>query len=498
MASSSIDAPVDTRSEAGPLGGHLSILAVCVGFFVIQIDATAVNVALPSIARGLGASLSHLQWVVDAYTLALAGFMLTAGSVADRLGARRVFSLGMAVFTAGSLACALAPDQLFLVAARVVQGAGAAALLPCSLALIVHRFPDHRKRARALGAWGAAGSAGVAAGPVLGGALVASVGWRAIFLINVPIGLIELWLLGRYVAEAPRRRSQRLDGRGLGLSVVALGSVTAACIEAGSAGWTSPVPVVLFAVGLAAAGAFWFAEHRAAEPMLPPEMFRSRPFSAAVLVGLCFNFSLYGALLCLSIYLQQTRSESALSTGLLLLPMAVLVAVGSVVSGRLTGRGHRAPMMIGLLVASAGAAVLTTVTATTALSLVVVGTLALGLCSVAMPAMSSLAVGSAPAQRAGLASGVLNTARQSGGALGVAVLGSLLVMSGSGPAHYSLALPLGVSAGVLAAAAGVSWLGTRDERSARRGERDRGPSAGGGPAGTGRPAALERAGAQRR
>lgn len=464
-------------------------MAVCIGFFVIQIDATAVNVALPSIARGLGASLSHLQWVIDAYTLALAGFMLTAGSMADRLGARRVFALGMAVFTAGSLTCALAPDQILLVMARVVQGVGAAALLPSSLALIVHQFPDHRDRARALGAWGAAGSAGVAAGPVLGGALVASVGWRAIFLINVPIGLVELWLLARYVDEAPRRRSQRLDGRGLGLSIVALAAVTAACIEAGGAGWTSPLPVALFAVGVSAGAAFWWVERRVVEPMLPPELFRSRPFSAAVVVGTCFNFSLYGTLLCLSIYLQQTRSESALRTGLLLLPMAVLVAIGSVVSGRLTGRGHRVPMMIGLLVASAGAAVLTTVTATTTLSVVVVGTLGLGLVSVAMPAMSSLAVGSAPAERAGLASGVLNTARQAGGALGVAVLGSLLVLSGSGPAHYSLVVPLAVSAAVLAAAAGVSWIGTRDEH---------GPAAGTGPVDEGRPAALEPAGAQRR
>lgn len=475
-----------TRPERRPRNGRLSLLAVCVGFLVIQIDATAVNVALPSIARGLGASLSHLQWVIDAYTLALAGFMLTAGSLADRLGARRVFALGVAVFTVGSLACALAPDQLFLVAARVVQGVGAAALLPCSLALIVHQFPDHRARARALGAWGAAGSAGVAAGPVLGGALVASVGWRGIFLINVPVGFAELWLLARYVDEAPRRRLQRLDGLGLGLSIMALGAVTAACIEAGAAGWVSPLPIALFAVGLFAGGAFWWAEHRAAEPMLPPELFRSRPFSAAVVVGICFNFSLYGALLCLSIYLQQTRSESALRTGLLLLPMAVLVAIGSVVSGRLTGRGHRAPMMIGLLVASAGAAVLTTVTATTALAVVVVGTLGLGLVSVAMPAMSSLAVGSAPSGRAGLASGVLNTARQSGGALGVAVLGSLLVLSGNGPGQYSLVVPLAVSAAVLAAGAGVSWIGTRGER---------GPAAGAGPKEEGRPAALEPAGA---
>ncbi|HWF16119.1 MAG TPA: MFS transporter [Acidimicrobiales bacterium] len=479
------------------LRSSLSLLAVCTGFFLIQLDATVVNVALPSIAQGLGASLSRLQWVVDAYTLALAGLMLTFGSVADRLGARRVFSLGVAVFTIGSLACALAPNQDLLVDARVVQGLGAAALLPCSLALLVHQFPDHRRRARAIGVWGAAGSVGVAAGPVLGGALIASVGWREIFLINVPVGVIEVWLLRRFVTEAPRRAPERVDGRGLGLSVVSLVLVTAACIEAGSAGWTAPLPLVLFVVGLAAGAAFWRAERANAAPMLPPELFRSRPFSAAVAVGACFNFALYGALLCLSIYLQQTRGESALRTGLLLLPMAVLVAAGSVVSGRLiAGRGHRAPMMLGLLIACGGAAALAAVNATTSLSVVVGATLALGLCSVAMPALSSLAVGSAPAERAGLASGVLHTARQAGGALGVAVLGSMLALSGRGPPHYTLAVPLGLAAAVLAAGAGMAWVGTRDEDSPRRAKS--GPAAGTTSGGDARRLAPRQAVAQRR
>ncbi|HEY1652839.1 MAG TPA: MFS transporter [Acidimicrobiales bacterium] len=388
--------------------------------------------------------------------------------MADRLGARRVFSLGVAVFTVGSLACSLVPNQDLLVVARVIQGLGAAALLPSSLALLVHQFPDHRQRARAIGAWGAAGSVGVAAGPVLGGALIATVGWRAIFLINVPIGVAELWLLRHFVSEAARGAAEPFDVPGLGLTVVSLLLVTAACIEAGSAGWTAPLPVVLFVAGLGAGSAFWRTERRRATPMLPPELFRSRPFSAAVTVGACFNFALYGTLLCLSLYLQQTRGESALRTGLLLLPMAVFVAAGSVLSGRLTGRGHRAPMMIGLPVACGGAMILATVNATTSSTVVVGATLAVGLCSVAMPALSSLAVGSAPAERAGLASGVLNTARQAGGALGVAVLGSLLALSGRIPAQYSLAVPLGLAAGVLLAATGVAWLGTRGEVTGRR------------------------------
>jgi DHA2 family methylenomycin A resistance protein-like MFS transporter len=198
--------------------------------------------------------------------------------------------------------------------------------------------------------------------------------------------------------------------------------------------------------------------------MLPLDLFRSRPFSSAVLVGACFNLSLYGALLCLSIYLQQTRSFTALDTGLLLLPMAGLVAGGSLLSGWLTGRrGHRLPLVVGLLTAAAGALVLAWVGPTTPITVLVAGTLGLGLISVAMPAMSSLAVGSAPADRAGLASGILNTARQSGGAFGVAVLGSLLALSSSSARHYTLALPLLIAVAVLVAATVAAWLGTRGE-----------------------------------
>jgi DHA2 family methylenomycin A resistance protein-like MFS transporter len=203
--------------------------------------------------------------------------------------------------------------------------------------------------------------------------------------------------------------------------------------------------------------------------MVPLSVFRRRSFSAAVFVGWCFNLSLYGALLCLSIYLQETRHESALRTGLLLLPMAVMVALGSVLSGRLTGRtGHRLPMVTGLVVAGSGALVLATISASTSLVVLIAGSLALGLCSVAMPAMSSLAVGSAPADRAGLASGILNSARQAGGAFGVAVLGSLLARSGATPSLYVLTVPMLFAGGILFVAALVSWFGTREEKPQRR------------------------------
>ena len=451
-------------ANATPPHRALGLVAICTGFFVIQLDATVVNVALPVIARSLNSGLSQLQWVVDAYTLTFAGCMLTAGSIGDRLGARRVFSAGLAVFTLGSFGCSVAPDLGVLLATRVVQGIGAAALLPCSLALIAHEYPSHRDRARALGLWGAAGSVGVALGPVIGGALIAIVGWRAIFLINVPVGLLAFMLLRTSVRETNPRPPEPVDWPGLGWSLAAISLVTTACIEAGTTHWRSALPALILGAGFFCVVAFLRTERRATAPMVPLHLFRSRPFSFAVFVGAGFNLSLYGALLCLSIYLQQTRGFTALDTGLLLLPMAALVAIGSLLSGRLTGRhGHRLPMVTGLLTAATGALALAWVGPTTPVTVLVVGTLGLGLISLAMPAMSSLAVGSAPVDRAGLASGILNTARQAGGALGVALLGSLLALSSSSAHHYRLALPLLVSVGVLVAATVAAWLGTRRE-----------------------------------
>src|ERR1700729_545558 len=192
------------QPEETSRNGAIALLSVCLGFFVIQLDVTIVNVALPAIQREIGGSLAGLQWVIDAYTLALASIMLTAGSTADRIGARKVFVLGLTAFAVGSAACAAAPSLGVLIAARAVQGLGASALLPCSLALLVHQFPDPRARAGALGVWGGLGSLGVALGPVFGGVLVAMAGWRSIFLVNVPVCALTVILLRRHVTESPR------------------------------------------------------------------------------------------------------------------------------------------------------------------------------------------------------------------------------------------------------------------------------------------------------
>jgi DHA2 family methylenomycin A resistance protein-like MFS transporter len=437
------------RGPGGP-GGRAAIfglITVCLGFFVIQLDVTIVNVALPAIQREIGGSVAGLQWVVDAYTLALAAVMLTAGSEADRAGARRLFTAGLAVFGVGSAACAVAPALGFLIAARAVQGLGASALLPCSLALLVHQFPDARARARALGVWGGMGSLGVALGPVIGGALVALASWRLIFVINVPVCVLTIFLLRRYVPESPLNTSRRIDVRGLLLGVGALAGLTAGFITAGQQGWLAPVPDALLAAGVGTGVLFTLAEHRQAAPMLPLRLLASRNLSAATGVGLLFNLCIYGTLICLSLFLQQARHESALSTGLLILPMSVAVGIGSTASGPLTARlGPKPPMITGFVLAAVGAALLAVAGAGTSLALIVAGSVLLGMCSLAMPAMTAVVVGSVGRERAGLASGILNAARQSGGALGVALLGALLAGSEHSSHGMALHLPLAVAA----------------------------------------------------
>jgi DHA2 family methylenomycin A resistance protein-like MFS transporter len=436
-----------TEAQARPRQAAPGLFAVCLGFFVIQLDVTIVNVALPAIQRAVGGSVGGLQWVIDGYTLALASVMLTAGSQADRVGARRVFTAGLIVFGAGSAACAAAPSLGLLIAARAVQGLGAAALLPCSLALIVHQFPDPGRRARALGVWGGMGSLGVALGPVVGGGLVAVAGWRWIFLVNVPVCALTVFLLRRHVEETPPDPSRRTDLAGLFLGVASLAGLTGGFITAGEQGWLAPLPDALLGAGLAAGALLLMAERRRAAPMLPLGLFRSVNLSVATGVGVLFNLCLYGALICLSLFLQQARHESPLATGLLILPMSAAVGVGSVASGPLTARlGPRPPMIAGLALAGAGAALLATAGANAPLAMLTGGSVLLGLCSLAMPAMTAVVVGSAGREHAGVASGILNTARQAGGALGVALLGALLASSPTAGQGMTMHLPLTVAA----------------------------------------------------
>ena len=446
--------PADTSTAPGPIGrgrAAAALISVCLGFFVIQLDVTIVNVALPAIQGEIGGSLAGLQWVVDAYTLALAAIMLTAGSTADRVRGQEGVHRGPGRVRGrlGGLRGRPGAGRADRRPRRPGPGrVGHAALLAGAAGAPVPRPAGAGPRARRLGR---DGLAGVALGPVAGGVLVTVAGWRSIFLVNVPICLLTIALLRRYADESPKNPDRRADVPGLLLGVTMLAALTASFITAGQQGWLAPLPGALLGAGLLTAWLFLRAERRHPHPLLPLALFRSPNFSGATAVGMIFNLVLYGSLLCLSLYLQAARHESVLATGLLLLPSSVVVGLGSLASGRLTARlGPRPPMIAGLTLAAAGTALLATAGTSTPLALILAGSLLIGLISLAMPAMTAAVVGAAGPEHAGVASGVLNAARQSGGALGVAVLGSLL---GQGHA-LSLHVPLLVAtAGYLIAVA---------------------------------------------
>ena len=407
---------------------HLPLIAICLGYFMVILDATIVNVALPSIGRGLGGGVSALQWVVDAYTIVFAGLLLSAGSLGDRLGARRVFDVGLVIFTVASAACAVAPSVALLIAARAAQGLGAALLVPSSLALLRATYSNPPERARAVGAWGAIAGVGAASGPIVGGVLVGLVSWRAVFVVNVPVGILALVLGYRHLRPAGERQGGGFDPAGQLLGLASLTLLTVGLIEGGAAGWTSPVTVASLIAFAPAAAVFVAVEARARQPMLPLALFRNRTFSGATLVGLAINLGFYGQLFAFSLYFQQVRGFSALATGIVLLPEGVFVALSSALSGRLTGRtGPRLPMLVGLLSGGLGFAGLMVAGRSTSYALLVVPLVAAGLgMAFTMPAATAAMIEAAPAARAGIASGVLNAARQAGGAVGVALLGTLL------------------------------------------------------------------------
>ncbi|MDF3291405.1 MFS transporter [Streptomyces silvisoli] len=420
------------RTEAPPataprqVSPTLVLGAALLGFFVIGLDASAVNVALPAIGRTLGGTTAGLQWIVDAYTLMFAALLLSAGALSDRLGANRVFGAGLAVFTTASVLCALAPALGALIGARVLQGSAAAVMLPSSLALVRQAFPSAVERARAIALWTVGGAVSTAAGPVVGGALTSSLGWRSIFFLNLPVGLLTLAVLLR-VPRSPRRAAA-LDPLGQLTAVIALGALTFGVIEGGASGFGTPTAVVSLLVAAVAMVAFVVAEARAGEPMVPLGLFRSRTAALSLAIGFAVNAAFYGTVFVLGLFFQEVLGLSAVAAGLMFLPMTALVAGANVGSARAAARfGPRVPIAVGQLVCALGLFGLLTVDAhtdrpLTALLLVPVG-IGLGF---AVPSLTAAMLSDIPADRAGMAGGVLNAGRQTGGALAVAVFGALV------------------------------------------------------------------------
>ncbi|GAA4628426.1 MFS transporter [Actinoallomurus vinaceus] len=425
MFTSSASARRSAGSTAVRRGSGPALAAALLGFFVITLDALVVNVALPAIGRGFGGGMTGLQWVVDGYTLMFAALLLSSGAVSDRIGARQAFGAGLAVFVAASAACGLASSLGVLIVARLVQGAGASVIVPASLALIRETFPDPARRARAISIWALGGSVGAAAGPVAGG-LLSLISWRMIFFVNLPVGLVALFLLTR-TPRSPRRDAP-FDWIGQGAAVLAMGSLTYGAIEAGADGFGTARVLIALAVAVVAAVVFLVAQARGRHPMVPLPLLRSRTMVIAAAVGFALNVGFYGMVFLLSLYLQQARGLSALATGLAFLPMTVLTAFVSPTSAWFAARfGPRMPVVAGQCLMAVGLLILCVPPAASPTWLLVLLMIPVGTGgSLAVPAVTSLLLDRVPAARAGTASGVLNTSRQIGGALAVAVFGALV------------------------------------------------------------------------
>ncbi|MFH8494683.1 MFS transporter [Streptomyces coeruleorubidus] len=415
---------------------RMLVLAICcMSLLIVSLDNTVLNVALPSMQRDLHASTSGLQWTIDAYTLVLASLLMLAGSTADRIGRKRVFMAGLVVFTLGSVLCSLAPNLQALVAFRMVQAVGGSMLNPVAMSIITNTFTDPRERARAIGAWGAVVGISMAAGPLVGGLLVESVGWRSIFWINLPVGLAALLLTLRFVPESRAGKARRPDPVGQVLVIALFGSLTYAIIEAPSTPPASVAPLAVVALA-ALAGLLWY-EPRRAEPLIDLRFFRSAPFSGATVIAISAFAALGGFLFLSTLYLQNVRGLTALEAGLWMLPMAAPTFLCAPLSGRLVGsRGPRVPLLIAGCAMTVSGILFAAFEAETSNTTLFAGYVLFGIGFGFVNApITNTAVSGMPRAQAGVAAAVASTSRQLGQTLGVAVVGAVLA-AGVGATPY--------------------------------------------------------------
>ncbi len=453
----------DTRTAAAPARRPAAwpraatLIGTSLGFGVIQLDVTVVNVAVKAIGATFGGGIAELQWVVSSYVLMFAALILPAGALGDRFGAKRVLCAGFVIFVAASMACGLAPDFAVLIAARAVQGAGAALLGSCSLALLNYTFTSPADRARAIGQWAAGASAALSGGPVVGGILIATLGWRSIFFINTPIGLAGLWLVWRYAKETPRAARRGMDLAGAVSAVIALAAFAAAIIEAGSGGFGGPWVIGGLVVSALAAAAFIRAEARAAQPMLPLSLFRHRPFVAPVSVGFLVNVCFYGLIFLFSLLFQEQQGMSALRAGLAFAPMTAAILAANLLSGRVVAAvGRGGAILAGLAAMAIGCAGLLWAGPATGYPALVGQQILLGGgLGLLVPPMTGLLLSGVDRSRSGVAAGALTAFRQAGSLLGVALFGAL---AGGGHFFPGLHLALWASIAILAASGALVGL----------------------------------------
>jgi EmrB/QacA subfamily drug resistance transporter len=428
----------------------LAVLMICcMALFIVGLDNTIVNLALPSIGRELQASVSSLQWVIDAYTVVLASLLMLGGSTGDRIGRKRVFQTGLVLFGLGSLLCGIAPGIGLLIVFRMFQAVGGSMLNPVAMSIITNTFTDRRERARAMGVWGSVVGLSWALGPPLGGLLVDSVGWRSVFWINVPIAVAAVLLVARFVPESRAARARPLDPIGQLLVIVLLATLTYAIIEAPGLGVRSPWIIGCAVVAVVSAIAFVRYEQRTQTPLLDMRFFASAPFTGATLTAVGSFGVMAGFLFLNALYLQEVRGFSPLHAGLLTLPTAFMIAVLAPVSGRLVGsRGPRIPLVVGSLAIAVGSFLLSELTAQSPILEVGAAYAVFGMgFGFINPPISNAAVSGMPDSRAGVAAAVASTSRQVGATLGVAVLGSVVTARIVGP----------VSTGFVSAAH-MGWL----------------------------------------
>jgi EmrB/QacA subfamily drug resistance transporter len=472
-----VQRPDDTAAHELSRSRRLLILAICcLSLFIVGLDSTIVNVALPSIHRELHASVAGLQWTIDAYTLVLAALLMLAGSTADRVGRRRIFQIGLCVFSLGSLLCGLAPSLNLLIAARVLEAIGGSMLNPVAMSIIRNTFEDPRERAQAIGMWGAVFGLSMAMGPVLGGALVDLVSWRAVFFVNVPVGVVAIGLTAMFVPESRAQRPRRADPIGQGLVIAALATLTYAIIEGPRHGWTSDEILGLFAASAVCFVALVLYELHRREPMLDMRFFSSAPFSGASAMAVMSFAGVGGFLFLNTLYLQDVRGLSPLDAGLYLLPMAVMLLIFSPLSGRLVGhRGARLPMVTAAVAIIVAAALLTRITPTTPALYLLIAYLVFGAgIGLINPPITNTAVSGMPGAQAGVASAIASTSRQVGVTLGVAVLGAITgggLGSHIGPSfaaatHRGWVVVVGLGVGILIL--GVLTTGRWANATARR------------------------------
>jgi len=441
-------------------GRFLILATLACGFVMAMIDVTAVNVALSDIARDLAIPLAGLVWVVDGYTLTFAALLLAGGALADRYGPKAVYQGGLLVFVLGSVLCGMAPDGVFLTAARLLQGAGAALFMPSSLSLLTHSFDDEHERTRMLGMWSALVGVAGASGPLIGGVLVHQFGWRSVFWVNVPLGVLAI-VLAQLVLRAPARQPRDLSLLSHALCVAALAGLSFMLIEGPVLGWLSPPVVAAAMLAVLACALLLRRERQGSHPLLPRALFQSSSFGAANGVGFLINFCVFGQLFLLSLFLQQAGGADALRAGLLLLPMMAAYTVGNFLAGGIAARhGTRKPMLLGLLTASVMALLLMGLRPATpyALLALVTGTMNVAI-GIAIPAMTATVMRVAGKQHANSAAAALNANRQIGALVGVALVGSILHMTPG----WALRLPLAyaIMALAYALAAGLVYRHVR-------------------------------------